>query len=943
MTPLRLLVAEDNDDDYVLIQQAIRRHGLEFEARRITRANELRDALATADWDIILCDYSMPGFNALEALEIIRATGLDIPVIIVSGTIGEEVAIETLKQGANDYILKQNLTRLGPAMEHELRDASDRRQRRLVEAFSTGQGEVLELILEKRPLPEILAHIARRIESLPLSTNHPLCSILLTNPEKNHLILGAAPGLPDEFTRRLIEKPIPIKDGMGTSALAARVGETVITEDIATDPQWDQIREFALKIGLRSCCSVPVFSSDRDLLGTVTLYHLTPRRPEEDELKWVNAAVKLVTLAVERSRTAEALREYQDRIRATFAAAGAGIAITAADGKYLMANPAYCAMLGYSEEELRQTDFPSVTHPEDRPGNLASIEELLAGRIDHFKIEKRCLHKNGSVVWVRASVALMRTADGRPPNIIAVTEDITQRKKTEEKLHQSEVLLDKAQDAIIVRDLEGVVSFWNKSAERLYGWTAEEATGQNVRWLIYQDVQAFDKANRVVLKEGEWSGEFRQVRKDGDPILTESRWSLVMDNDGQPGSILDINTDITERKRLEQQFLRAQRMEGIGTLAGGIAHDLNNILSPILMATELLRQSNLLQEDLGLLNTIETSAQRGADMVRQVLSFARGTPGDRIPIPPRHVINDVVRIISETFPKNIRVEVEMHPDVSPILGDPTQINQVLLNLCINARDAMPEGGTLRLAVGNEVLDEHFVHINRQGAAGPHVLIEVADTGVGISEETMPKIFDPFFTTKPQGKGTGLGLPTVMSILNGHGGFATLDSQEGKGSVFRLHFPVADAIDENDVAPPPTRLPRGSGETILVVDDETSVRTITRQTLETFGYRVHLASNGAEGLQTYRAHRDSIDLVLTDMMMPVMAGAATIEAIRKENPDIPIIAASGLSSREQEARAAAKGALLFLHKPYTASKLLDTLSEALNRKPGETSFTKGNPE
>ncbi len=506
--------------------------------------------------------------------------------------------------------------------------------------------------------------------------------------------------------------------------------------------------------------------------------------------------------------------------------------------------------------------------------------------------------------------------------------DITTRKEAENRLAEQAALLDKAQDAILVRNLDGIITFWNKSAERIYGWTAEEAMGTDVRQLIYQVPEGFEEAIRAVLQDGEWWGEFRQVRKDGEPILVESRWSLVRDNDGRPISILDINTDITERKKLEQQFLRAQRMEGIGTLAGGIAHDINNILSPILMATELLRHGSLSRPDLEIIDTIESSAQRGADIVRQVLSFARGTPGDRIPIDPENVLNDVVRIIAETFPKNIQLQAEPPSGVWPMLGDPTQINQVLLNLCINARDAMPDGGTLRLAVSNVVLDEHFVHINRQGSTGPHVLIEVEDSGIGIPDDLMPKIFDPFFTTKEPGKGTGLGLATVLSILKGHGGFATLDSEVKKGSLFKLYLPAAGEQELLVESRRNTLLPRGSGEFVLLIDDEASVRCITRQTLEAFGYRIVVASNGAEGIKKYRENRNSIDLVLTDMMMPIMDGAATIEAIRREDPKIPIIAASGLSSRENEARIAAKGSVFFLHKPYTAAKLLDTLREAL---------------
>jgi nitrogen-specific signal transduction histidine kinase/CheY-like chemotaxis protein len=389
--------------------------------------------------------------------------------------------------------------------------------------------------------------------------------------------------------------------------------------------------------------------------------------------------------------------------------------------------------------------------------------------------------------------------------------------------------------------------------------------------------------------------------------------------------------DLSERKKLEHQFLRAQRMESIGTLAGGIAHDLNNILAPITMSIHLLKETATDPMSREILETIEVSAKRGADIVRQVLSFARGLEGERIEVQPKHLLKDLENIIKDTFPRNIRLRFSIPQKPWLIMGDPTQIHQILLNLCVNARDAMPNGGSLTVGVENSTLDDQYAAMNRQSKAGRYVQIHVTDTGTGIPPELIDKIFDPFFTTKEVGQGTGLGLSTVMAIVKSHDGFVNVYSEPGKGTTFKIYLPAVEI--SNEVGMKETQainLPRGHGETILVVDDESSILTVTSKTLQSFGYRVLTATDGAEAVAVYLENRNEVAVVLTDMMMPVMDGPATIHALTRINPQVKIIAASGLNTNGDVTKATGIGIKHFLTKPYTAGILLKTIQTVLGK-------------
>lgn len=589
---------------------------------------------------------------------------------------------------------------------------------------------------------------------------------------------------------------------------------------------------------------------------------------------------------------------------------------------------------GFSVDELKvQGAALGLNHvrPEDAT-RLQDAWRALFERQQRFEVECRYEHKDGRRVWLLLRASAIYEKDGQ---LVAdgITSDITDRKRAEDQIRSQARLLDLAGDGIVVRNLDHEILYWNHGAERIYGWKAEEVRRRRVTELVLKDTKPFEAAQAHLLAKGEWSGELKEFARDGREVTVNSRWTLVRDDTGQPASVLVINTDITERKRLESQFLRAQRMESIGTLAGGVAHDLNNILAPIMMSAPLLRMRALPTADFErLLDTIEMNTQRGSDIVKQLLTFGRGIEGERVVVQPRHIIKDMVKIAHETFPKNISIFSEVASDLWPIMGDPTHAHQVLLNLCINARDAMPHGGTLKVVAENVRLDEHYAVQDSEAKVGPFVSIRVSDTGTGIPKEIMDKIFDPFFTTKEIGKGTGLGLATVMGIVKSYAGLVHVYSEVGKGSVFNVLLPaMPDAVlSADDAGRVP--LPLGHGEGILVVDDEAGIIKATCKLLDQYNYKVFPATDGAEALTVFSKNRGSIRLILTDVMMPVMDGLALTRVIKKLDSTVLIVASSGLEPDARFEELKALGVNAFLTKPYTAEKLLRTLRDLLPDEP-----------
>lgn len=632
-----------------------------------------------------------------------------------------------------------------------------------------------------------------------------------------------------------------------------------------------------------------------------------------------------------------ALRESEERFRGMFEHARIGIAILDAEARLVRANPAYARMLGTTEAELIGRALEEVTHPEDRARQAELLADLIAGRRDHYQLDKRYVGHDGRVTWGQVTASAVRDAGGRVTSIIGTIQDMTDQRRA---LHELE-------EASTLRSLAGRVG-------RIGGWSLSLAT-MRMHWSdevcaiieidpaeSFTPEQAFAfylPDSRVALERA-----FAACTTEGSPFdiecqLTTStgkrRWVRVIAQarhgaDGAVEAVEGALQDVTDQKALEAQFLRAQRLESVGVLAGGIAHDLNNVLTPILMSVDLLRLDERDGDRLQVLEGLEASARRGADMVRQVLTFARGAEGRRVTVKLRHIMKEVEKIITDTFPKNILLRASHEGCTWPVAGDPTQLHQVLVNLCVNARDAMPTGGTLGVRLEEVMVEEAMASAHPDAKPGPHVLVEVSDTGVGMTSDLLERIFDPFFTTKELGKGTGLGLSTSSVIVQNHGGFLTVESAPGEGSTFRVYLP---ALDEHPSGPRETRAPvaaRGEGTLVLVVDDEPAVRTITCRSLERLGYRAIDAANGAEALTQFAARRDEIGVVLTDLMMPVMDGSTLIEMLVRMDPKVRVIAVSGVHQQLAELKEGRLAANVkeCLTKPYSSMMLLEAISRAI---------------
>jgi PAS domain S-box-containing protein len=634
----------------------------------------------------------------------------------------------------------------------------------------------------------------------------------------------------------------------------------------------------------------------------------------------------------QRHRAEAELQESRERLAGVIDSAMDAIITVDAAQRITLFNAAAEKMFGCPAAEALQQSLDRFI-----PARFRSTHHQHIEGFGSTHVTKRSMGALGAVFGLRASGAefpveasISQLESGGQKFYTVILRDITERRRSEEKLIEQAALLNQTQDAILVRSLDHRILFWNRGAERIYGWTAEEAMVRDIRELIYRGDQApFERAERAVIKKGEWAGELHHVAKDGREIIADCRWTLVRDASGQPQSILSINTNITEQKKLEAQFLRAQRMESIGTLAGGIAHDLNNILAPILMAVQMLELKVTDEGSRRMLELLRANTERGSQMVKQILSFARGVSGERVAMQPKHLIREVVKILKETFPKSVAIRFKIADDLCVINGDATQIHQVLMNLCVNARDAMPAGGTLTIEAENTVIDETYAEMMLSASPGRYARISIADTGAGIAPEHLNQIFDPFFTTKEIGQGTGLGLATVTGIVKSHDGFVNVYSELGKGSRFTLYLPSFDAATLQQAQEAKPGLPSGSGELILIVDDEQAIREITKATLEAFNYRTLTANDGAQAVALFARHSGEVKAVLTDMMMPVMDGAALTVALRSLDPQVKIIASSGHYAEGKLAEATNAGVNAFLPKPYTADKLLKTLAEVIS--------------
>jgi len=623
------------------------------------------------------------------------------------------------------------------------------------------------------------------------------------------------------------------------------------------------------------------------------------------------------------------------RYRRLFEAARDGILLVDPETRQIVdVNPFMIEFLGYTYDEFIGKELFQIGLLKDEAASQETFRELQAnGYIRYDDLPLRT--KDGRQLPVEFVSNLYQEGDQKI--IQCNIRDISARKRADAALRQSEERFK-----LVVRAVSDVIWDWRFAPNSLwlsegflttFGYAASEIEPKIEAWesRIHPDDlrRTVDGMHKAIDTGAEsWTAEYRFRRKDGSYAFIQDNGFILRDAAGKGIRMVGGMRDLTEQKKMEAQQLRTERMESIGTLAGGIAHDLNNVLTPIMMSIELLKcDSGNPPDRITILDTIHVSCRRGAELVRQVLSFARGLDGKRISLRIRHLIDELNGMIHETFPRDIKIATQVPYDLWPIVGDPTQLHQVLLNLAVNARDAMPQGGTLTVAAANITLAPRGVGTSNETGGGRHVMLTVSDTGLGIPPEIRERIFEPFFTTKEVGKGTGFGLATVHAVVKSHGGFIELESEAGHGATFKIYLPADPALQVVATTPPfQTDLPRGHDELVLVVDDEFSIRDITQRTLEAFGYRVLTANNGAEAVEVYTKQAQQIAVVLTDMMMPVLDGAATIPLLKRINPSAKIIVVSGLETSKD-----IRGNVTdFLPKPYSAKTLIMLVRDVLDR-------------
>ncbi|MDO8539879.1 MAG: PAS domain S-box protein [Opitutaceae bacterium] len=664
--------------------------------------------------------------------------------------------------------------------------------------------------------------------------------------------------------------------------------------------------------------------------------------PEEQTITPVRDAAGEIThfIAIkqdlsERKHAEEALRQSEERYRLLFERARDVIFALAPTGAITSLNHAFETITGWPPAQWLGRPFQELIHLDDQPRAGELFQLVLRGE-SAPTFELRVGTAAGGHRDVEFTGFSSELSGGRI-EVQGIGRDVTERKQVEEALRQSEEryrqLFEHNPLPMWLYDLEtlGFLAV-NESAVRAYGYSRDEFLGMTIeRIRPKEDIPALlQSVAHVQTVGGRSSGEYRHRRKDGTIFHVEIISGPLM-FEGRKARLV-LAADITEKKLIEGKFLHAQRLESIGMLAAGIAHDLNNVLAPIMFAAPMLRDSLKDPRDLKILDTLEKSAERGAGLVRQILGFAHSTTGEFQPTQVKHLARDIVSVIEETFPKSIQLEHQIPSDLWPVQGSATQIHQVLMNLCVNARDAMPQGGTLHLTAANRRLNAVEAEAIPGARPGDWLVFEVTDTGTGISPEILESIWTPFFTTKGVGKGTGLGLSTVYGIVAGHKGFVELQTEVGRGTTFRVFFPAVENESPRSGSAAPADNPDGHGELILLVDDDAAIRDFISAILRQRGYRVVSCADGVEAIAHFTTRRSEISLVITDVDMPRLGGVALARALLQLCPDIQLLAMSGLSRAETDVSGIPvmkQLAHAFLLKPFTADDLLAVVHRLLH--------------
>lgn len=888
--PLRVLLVEDSESDADLIVRQLKKAEYSVHHERIENAQEMKKALEKQMWDIVISDYKLPRFNAAAALTLLQKAKIDIPFVIVSGSMEEELAVELMKAGAHDYLTKNKLVRLAQVVKRELAEAQMRRERKQSEEELRESEERYRCLVEVSP------------DTVAVHANG---KIVYINPAGIKLLRA-------HDRSELIDKPVL---------------------DIVHPDYKELVRQRVMGAIEQGKAQPMTEEKFLCLDGTVIDVEVVSVPTIFKGMKAVQVVARNIT---DRKLVVEVLRHSEEMFRGVISAVPVGIGIVS-NREVQWVNDSLLHLIGRQKEEIIKKNariFYSSDEMYDQVGKQFYDDLREKGRA-HIEVDWQ--HKDGSILNIYLTGgAVDQQAISR--GIVFAALDITERKRAEVELKESEEryrrLVEFSPDAIVVHS-EGKIRYVNPAALTLLGATkASELIGKPFLDIIHSDYR--DSVHQQIIT---------LMKEDTALPLTEQKFIRLDD-----GSIVDVEVaampivykeksamqlvvrDISEQKKLQGQLLQTQKIQSIGTLAGGIAHDFNNILGIILAYSSLLDKSKLTPDKFSVsIIAINQAVQRGAALVRQILTFARKTDILFEPTDIPELIHELLSMLGQTFPKTITFSESIEKSLPFILADRTQIHQALLNLCINSRDAMPQGGSISISAGKQTKEQIYQKFP-DAREKEYVCLTVTDTGKGMDEATRQRVYDPFFTTKEKGKGTGLGLSVVYGIVQAHHGFIDVKSEMGRGTTFRLFFPVP-VISEQTAVPQQSveSYEIGGTETIMFVEDEELLLQMVSFLLESKGYKVLCARDGLEAVNIFLSHKQEIALVITDMGLPVMTGTDEFKKLREIDPNVKVIFASGFFEPDIKSELQKDGDNGFIQKPYDPNDILRMIRQVLDKK------------
>ncbi len=885
--PLRILLVEDSEDDALFVLEELRRGGFAPSHELVTTAEAMTAALAKPGWDLVISDYTLPGFSGLHALELFKKQDLAVPFILVSGNIGEELAVEAMRSGANDYVMKQNLARLVPAVKRELAEAEQHRQHRQAEKSLLESEALFRSLSASSPVGIFLADMNgqviyvnprwRTIHGLSLMQSVNEGWIQTIHPDDREWMLKDWVNCVEAKRELYQECRILRPDGVA---------------------RWVEIRS-ALR-----------YSDTGETIGFVgTVEDITRRKQMED-----------------------ALRASEVRFRDLFEHSPDAIFVEDAHGTVLDMNRAACQLHGLTREQLLGKNVTDLVPPDKRAEVTREFPQWFTGKIDYHE----SLSYTGDGRSIPVELRGIPIQYHGQPAILFHVRNITKRKQAEESNVRLATAIEQSADGVMITDAGGAILYVNPAFEKITGYTRKEAIGQNPRLLKSGKHDAeFYRQMWAALTAGEvWSGRFINKKKDGTFYEEDATISPVRDAAGKIVNYVAVKKDITHEVALEAQLRQVQKMDAVGKLAAGVAHDFNNLLNAIIGFGELtLAKMDPSNPLFGNISQMKKAGERAAGLTRQLLAFSRKQILEPKILDLNVLIADLHKMLDRLVREDIEIVLALSPATGRVKVDPGQIEQVITNMVVNARDAMPHGGKLTIETRNVMLDATDLLVHPELRPGGYVRLSVRDTGTGMTDEVKARIFEPFFTTKSIGQGTGLGLATCAGAVQQSGGYITVESKVGEGTIFHIYLPrVTDTVAGAPGAQTDEILPRGQ-ETILLVEDELSVRQVTELMLADLGYKVFAAADGEQALHLFRQN-SAVDLLVTDVVMPKMNGKQVADELRRLHPRIKVLFISGYTDDAIVHHGVIDPGIAFLQKPFLSFTLARKVREILD-KPKET--------